>query len=325
MRLNEKGFAVSTILYGLLLLGVLIMSLLMSTASFNLTTTRDFVNVVEEDLNLTADAALPGSGSHNFSGSSDSWEVPNTGYYRVRLCSSGICTEGVIYLVFRQKVFYSMSGSRVKFMFGSNKDSNVLMSINSSNDYFISGGAGSKVVGEDNFLHTSGKYFINAVVSSGGGGSSISYVNTVDAVRGSHTTELDADKQIRFIKDCTTSSKSWAEVQVMSGGKNVASGKNAATDLGTHIGQDVGFLLNDVTGDFTNLNETSCIVVDIGVDMDNHSYYSIDQIAVFAQGGDHTTSVSSDGVNYKELVSIGARKVGMSGANTGIYYNAYGI
>ena len=96
MRLNEKGFAVSTILYGLLLLGVLIMSLLMSTASFNLTTTRDFVNLVEEDLNLTADASLPGNGFKNFAGSDDSWEVPYTGYYKVRLCSSGICTEGVV-------------------------------------------------------------------------------------------------------------------------------------------------------------------------------------------------------------------------------------
>ena len=325
MILNEKGFAISTILYGLLLLGVLIMSLLMSTASFNLTTTRDFVNLVEEDLNLTADATLPGSGSHSFSGSNDEWEAPNTGYYRVRLCSSGICTEGVIYLVFRQKVYYSISGSRVKFMFGSKKDNNVLMYINSNTDYYISGGAGSNVVGADNFLHSSGKYFINAVVSSGGSGSSISYINTVDAIKNSHNKELEADKQIRFIKDCTTSSKEWAEVQVMSGGKNVASGKNAATDLGTHIGQNVGFLLNDNTRDFVKLNETSCIVVDIGVDMDNHSYYSIDQIAIFAQGGDHTTSVSADGINYKDLGSIGINKTNMGGANTGIYYNAYGI
>lgn len=51
MRLNQKGFAVSTILYGLLLVMVFIIFLLLSVNRFERRTTNDYVEVISKELN----------------------------------------------------------------------------------------------------------------------------------------------------------------------------------------------------------------------------------------------------------------------------------
>ena len=51
MRLNQKGFAVSTILYGLLLVIVFIIFLLLSVNRFERRTTNDYVELISKELN----------------------------------------------------------------------------------------------------------------------------------------------------------------------------------------------------------------------------------------------------------------------------------
>lgn len=51
MRLNQKGFAVSTILYGLLLVMVFIIFLLLSVNRFEKKTTNDYVELISKELN----------------------------------------------------------------------------------------------------------------------------------------------------------------------------------------------------------------------------------------------------------------------------------
>ncbi len=51
MRLNQKGFAVSTILYGLLLVMVFIIFLLLSVSRFERRTTNDYVELISKELN----------------------------------------------------------------------------------------------------------------------------------------------------------------------------------------------------------------------------------------------------------------------------------
>lgn len=51
MRLNQKGFAVSTILYGLLLVMVFIIFLLLSVNKFERRTTNDYVELISKELN----------------------------------------------------------------------------------------------------------------------------------------------------------------------------------------------------------------------------------------------------------------------------------
>lgn len=51
MRLNQKGFAVFTILYGLLLVMVFIIFLLLSVNRFERRTTNDYVELISKELN----------------------------------------------------------------------------------------------------------------------------------------------------------------------------------------------------------------------------------------------------------------------------------
>lgn len=51
MRLNQKGFAVSTILYGLLLVMVFIIFLLLSVNRFERRTTNNYVELISKELN----------------------------------------------------------------------------------------------------------------------------------------------------------------------------------------------------------------------------------------------------------------------------------
>ena len=51
MRLNQKGFAVSTMLYGLLLVMVFIIFLLLSVNRFERRTTNDYVELISKELN----------------------------------------------------------------------------------------------------------------------------------------------------------------------------------------------------------------------------------------------------------------------------------
>lgn len=51
MELNEKGFAISTVLYGILIMAMIIMTLLISTMAFTRKSSVDFINEIEEELN----------------------------------------------------------------------------------------------------------------------------------------------------------------------------------------------------------------------------------------------------------------------------------
>lgn len=51
MKMNQKGFAISTVLYGILMMAMLIMTLLIGTMAFSRKSNVDFVNKIEEELN----------------------------------------------------------------------------------------------------------------------------------------------------------------------------------------------------------------------------------------------------------------------------------
>lgn len=57
MMLNNKGFAISTILYSLLVMGMLILLLLIGNFGFERRSTNDFVSEIEDDLNAFAKTA----------------------------------------------------------------------------------------------------------------------------------------------------------------------------------------------------------------------------------------------------------------------------
>ena len=56
MRLNNKGFAISTVLYSLLIMATLILFLLLGNLSFERRTTNDLVDNIKNELNDFANA-----------------------------------------------------------------------------------------------------------------------------------------------------------------------------------------------------------------------------------------------------------------------------
>ena len=51
MKLNNKGFAISTVLYSLLIMATLILFLLLGNLSFERRTTSDLVDNIKSELN----------------------------------------------------------------------------------------------------------------------------------------------------------------------------------------------------------------------------------------------------------------------------------
>ena len=51
MKLNNKGFAISTVLYSLLIMATLILFLLLGNLSFERRTTNDLVDNIKSELN----------------------------------------------------------------------------------------------------------------------------------------------------------------------------------------------------------------------------------------------------------------------------------
>ena len=56
MKLNNKGFAISTVLYSLLIMATLILFLLLGTLSLQRRTTSDLVDNIKSELNTFANS-----------------------------------------------------------------------------------------------------------------------------------------------------------------------------------------------------------------------------------------------------------------------------
>lgn len=56
MKLNNKGFAISTVLYSLLIMATLILFLLLGNLSFERRTTNDLVDNIKSELNTFANS-----------------------------------------------------------------------------------------------------------------------------------------------------------------------------------------------------------------------------------------------------------------------------
>lgn len=118
-KLNNKGFAISTLLYGLLLVAFLVVSLLMSIMSVNRKNTSTLIKKIEEELNRysqTTTEITSTSGAQEFI-------VPygKAGWYKIELWGApaknidatseasrgrGAYTSGVVYLKENQRLYF---------------------------------------------------------------------------------------------------------------------------------------------------------------------------------------------------------------------------
>lgn len=116
-KLNNKGFAISTVIYSLLLMAILIITLLMSIMSNNRTNNSGLVKTIEEELNRYSETAT------DFTTPADTTKgqeyiVPQgqSGWYKIELWGasganstsggSGAYTSGTIYLTENDHLYF---------------------------------------------------------------------------------------------------------------------------------------------------------------------------------------------------------------------------
>lgn len=108
IKLNNKGFAISTLLYGLMIMIFLIVFALMSIMGSNRKNTKNLVDVIEDELTRYSLTNVYGVYDSSIDdGSGRLYVVPESGWYKIELWGakgagyyggSGAYTSGVIYL-----------------------------------------------------------------------------------------------------------------------------------------------------------------------------------------------------------------------------------
>lgn len=183
---NNKGFAVSTLLYGLSIMGFLIVILLMSMMSSNRINTTNFVKQIEDDLNRYSLTEATIRATDEVSGTQE-YYVPygQAGWYKIELWGAsgaaknghlggrGAYTSGLIYLEENTHLYFYVGTSGTASSGGSNnggKSSSTVAGGGGATDVRVQSGSYT----EDNSMKS------RIMVAGGGGGAS----NTADGGKG---------------------------------------------------------------------------------------------------------------------------------------------
>ena len=108
MKLNNRGFAISTLLYGLMIMSLLIVIALISNLSTNRINTTNFVDKVEDELNRLSLSDTEGDYTGGeVDNNGREYIAPTSGWYKIELWGAagggtnggkGAYTSGIIYL-----------------------------------------------------------------------------------------------------------------------------------------------------------------------------------------------------------------------------------
>ena len=109
--MNKNGFAISTLLYGISLMGVMIVILLMSIMSSNRKNTSTLSKDIEEELNRISVTNTV----INTDGEDKAYTIPQgeSGWYKIQLwgAKNGDYTSGIIYLEEGQELYFDIGKS----------------------------------------------------------------------------------------------------------------------------------------------------------------------------------------------------------------------
>jgi hypothetical protein len=125
MKLNNKGFAISTVLYSLLIMVFLIVTLMMSIMASNRKSNRNLVTTIEEELNRYSENATTIAFNDASPNEYQTYTVPfgQSGWYKIELWGAsggstdtksggkGAYTSGLIYLSENQKLYFFIGGT----------------------------------------------------------------------------------------------------------------------------------------------------------------------------------------------------------------------
>lgn len=153
-KLNKKGFAISTLIYGLSILGLLLITMLMSTLSNTRSNSKEMSNAIEDDLNRYSRTSVAFSSSTK----AQEFVVPDgeSGWYRIELWGAqgsngaggqGAYTTGIIELQEGESLYFYVGkkgakgegGEETSVRVESGNDDN-----SKSSRIMVAGGGGSK-------------------------------------------------------------------------------------------------------------------------------------------------------------------------------------
>lgn len=126
-QLNNKGFAISSLLYGIMIMAFLIVFALMSTMGTNRKNTATLVDKIEDELNRYS---LTSTTGYNTGSTTDSsgreYIVPSNGWYKIELWGAagggtssylggkGAYTSGIIYLEENDRLYFYLGKKGAK-------------------------------------------------------------------------------------------------------------------------------------------------------------------------------------------------------------------
>lgn len=141
MKLNNKGFAISTVLYSLLIMVFLIVTLMMGIMASNRKSNRNLVETIEDELNRYNESATTFAYKDGTTGEAEAqiYTVPSgqSGWYKIELWGAsggnatsetgevraggkGAYTSGLIYLTENQKLYFYIGGTTTNSSGGAN-------------------------------------------------------------------------------------------------------------------------------------------------------------------------------------------------------------
>ncbi len=337
-RLNNQGFAISTVLYGLVVMLFLIVLLLISIMSQNRTNTKQLVQTIEDELNRYSETTTSFA-YRSGDTQGQAYRVPSgqAGWYKIELWGASVSkkgdyTSGITYLEEGRTIYFfiggtssSISSTEVRLTNGTREDAT---SKNSQIMVAAGNGGSSKIYGYGNGDDWSGsglKYMINGniltQVNSGVGNAKIELVYKSSSSTTPPRTHTKL-QNVRYIKDCISGNTNnyWLEIQAIQAGNNVARGK-MTTPL-TELTD--GSISNGKKITKTGVNQ--CVIVDL------KTTYNLDEIAIYHQANSkyraHTVQVSSNQTTWislkgKNIVGNASYPYGVLDEKEGIHFSAW--
>ncbi len=280
--MNNKGFAVSGIIYGLLVLFIIMLIALL--AMFN---TRK--SVLDQLKNKVLNEVGSNTEVKEFECTKGvcEYKILLKGYYNITLRSSNSSTlKTQIYLNAGEKIYLKINEDSAE-MYGNKELTNLLLKVDNSTYIKV-----------DTFNN---KYFLDTEYEEKSATTtskvSVKYVET--------TRKNKTMNQVRYIKDCLSGNdiddtNEWAEIRAIVKGEDVALNKNVKIyDKDNNEIETNNYIVDG------NLNTKSttgtCVVIDLGrtYNIDYlYSYHSIDSTKRYY---DYNLSVSAANIEYKPI------------------------
>lgn len=282
--MNNKGFAVSGIIYGLLVLFIIMLIALLAMFNSRKSVLDQLKNKVLNEVGSNIEIK-----EFKFEELNKLYEykVLLKGYYNITLNSTNSSTLNVqTYLNAGERLYLKISNNNTE-IYSDKEQKKILLRVNNTN-YETSKTFNNKYLININYNKNS-KTTTSKIA--------IKYIET--------TRKNKSLNQVRYIKDCiygnnVDDTNEWSEIMAIVKGENVALNKNVKIyDINNNeIGNSNYIVDDDLT---TKLTTGICVIIDLGRTYNIDYLYSYHSMNVDKKYYDYNLSVSSANIEYKPI------------------------